>query len=220
MTSFPMKKPLLWLSLSAISVFLLAEWTDNGHIWQGLRECYLRGCRDAKVDDLRFKTFRTIPASDAPRAWPLHDRFTSSIPDAIRDSTEEYGTVALAVIHRDTPNALHRVVLYPTFFWATGASDAALLGVADVGVAAALGATVTEVFVWDDDFEEYALLDELGGLSRYLPISQRHISRQHVFVFADATLNVAALVDYIVFKLLQFFVLTAGLADTISDTIV
>ncbi|MGB1573068.1 MAG: hypothetical protein ACPG85_02215, partial [Flavobacteriales bacterium] len=61
-----MKKTILWLSLSAVAVVLLAEWTDNGHIWQGLRECYFRGYRDAKVDDLPFKAFRTIPASEAP----------------------------------------------------------------------------------------------------------------------------------------------------------
>ena len=97
-----MKKTILWLSLSAAAVVLLAEWTDNGHIWQGLRECYFRGYRDAKVDDLPFKKFRTIPASEAPRAWPLHDRFTSYLPDAVRDSTEAYGTVALAVVHRDS----------------------------------------------------------------------------------------------------------------------
>ena len=97
-----MKKTILWLSLSAVAVVLLAEWTDNGHIWQGLRECYFRGYRDAKVDDLPFKTFRTIPASEVPRAWPLHERFTSAIPDAVRDSTEAYGTVALAVVHQDS----------------------------------------------------------------------------------------------------------------------
>ena len=91
-----------WVTVSALLLFALAELTDNGHLWQGLRECYLRGYRNAQVDDLQFKEFRTIPASDNPRLWPLHSNYTESIRASVLDSTEAFGTVALAVVHRDS----------------------------------------------------------------------------------------------------------------------
>ena len=47
---------------------------------------------------------------------------------------------------------------------AAGASVEALVE----AVAAELGANVTEVFVWDEDFEEYALLEEIGDLADVL----------------------------------------------------
>ena len=91
-----------WVTVSALLLFALAELTDNGHLWHGLRECYLRGYRNAQVDDLQFKEFRTIPASDNPRLWPLHSNYTESIRASVLDSTEAFGTVALAVVHRDS----------------------------------------------------------------------------------------------------------------------
>lgn len=97
-----MKKILLGLAATAVALVLLAELTDNGHVWQGLRECYLRGYKNAQVDDLRFKAFRTLPGAEAPSDWPLHPGFTRDLPPSIEDSTKAYGTVALAVVHRDS----------------------------------------------------------------------------------------------------------------------
>lgn len=97
-----MKKTLLGLAAAVATLVLLAEFTDNGHVWQGLRECYLRGYKNAQVDDLQFKTFRTLPGAETPKAWPLHPRFSRELPPSVEDSTQAYGTVALAVVHRDS----------------------------------------------------------------------------------------------------------------------
>ena len=97
-----MKRVLPWLLATAAILILLLELTDNGHVWQGLRECYLRGYRNAQIDDLQFKTFRTIPAAENPKAWPMHARYTEDIPLSVLDSTEAFGTVALTVVHRDS----------------------------------------------------------------------------------------------------------------------
>ena len=60
---------------------------------------YLRGYRNAQIDDLQFKAFRTIPASEP--AWP-NTSGTRKTSASIQDSTEVFGTVALTVVHRDS----------------------------------------------------------------------------------------------------------------------
>ena len=98
-----MKRILLWLLALSLGIYLLSVVTDNGHLWNGLRQCYLRGYKNAQVDDLRFQATRTIPAADQPRPWPLHSRYGDvEIPANVLDSTRQWHTVALAVIHRDS----------------------------------------------------------------------------------------------------------------------
>ncbi len=97
-----MKKAAFSLIAAPALLFVLAALTDNGHIWQGIRECYLRGYGNAQVDDLQFKTFRTIHASKHPAPWPISPKYAESIPASVLDSTERFGTVALAIVHRDS----------------------------------------------------------------------------------------------------------------------
>ena len=71
-----MKRILAFAIGVVLGLVTLSFITDNGHVWQGLRECYLRGYRSAMVDDLPFKATRTIHASPSPRHWPRHSQFT------------------------------------------------------------------------------------------------------------------------------------------------
>jgi len=98
-----MKRTLILLIAVPALAYGLSLITDNAHVWKGLRQCYLRGYKNAQVDDLRFQDTRTIPASQHPRPWPLHGRFDDSqIPEGVLDSTRNWNTVGLAVIHRDS----------------------------------------------------------------------------------------------------------------------
>lgn len=97
-----MKRILAFAIGVVLGLVTLSFISDNGHVWQGLRECYLRGYRSAMVDDLPFKATRTIHASPSPRHWPRHSRFTETLPAAVLDSTQAQKTVALAVVHQDS----------------------------------------------------------------------------------------------------------------------
>lgn len=98
-----MKRILIWVATIATTAYLLSVITGNGHMWNGLRQCWLRGYKNAMVDDLRFNVTRAIPPSSTPRPWPLHSRHDEvGIPEAILDSTRRQGTVALAIIHQDS----------------------------------------------------------------------------------------------------------------------
>ena len=73
------------------------------HVWTGLRQCYMRGYKTAQIDDMRFQSLRSIPASSTPRPWPLHSRYGQVVlPDEVVDSTHRWNTAALAVILRDS----------------------------------------------------------------------------------------------------------------------
>lgn len=98
-----MKASLFTALAFCIAAFVVLEWTDNGHVWQGLRECWLRGYKSAAIDDLPYKATRVIPASASPRPWPTPDGgLVARPPESVLDSTHRFGTVALAVVHRDT----------------------------------------------------------------------------------------------------------------------
>ena len=98
-----MKKTLLWFLALPLGLYALSLITDNAHVWSGLQECYLRGYKNAQVDDLSFKTVRRIPPSTSPRPWPKASNIDDVvIPPSILDSTHRFQTVALAIVHRDT----------------------------------------------------------------------------------------------------------------------
>jgi CubicO group peptidase (beta-lactamase class C family) len=98
-----MKRTLILLIAVPALAYGLSLVTDNAHVWKGLRQCYLRGYKNAQVDDLRFQETRVIAASKHPRPWPLHSRFDEvRIPEAVLDSARDWNTVALAVVHRDS----------------------------------------------------------------------------------------------------------------------
>lgn len=98
-----MKKTTLWTAIVCACIYTLCWVTDNNHVWAGLKECYLRGYKNAQVDDLQFKTVRRIPPSSAPRPWPKRSDFGSlELPSEVLDSTHAYKTTALAVVHHDT----------------------------------------------------------------------------------------------------------------------
>ena len=98
-----MKRFLFWLIATAIGAYALSVITDNDHVWTGLRQCYLRGYKTAQIDDMRFQSLRSIPASTAPRPWPLHSRYDEvTLPAALLDSTHRWSTTALTVIHQDS----------------------------------------------------------------------------------------------------------------------
>ena len=98
-----MKRTLILLIAVPALAYGLSLVTDNAHMWKGLRQCYLRGYKNAQVDDLRFQETRVIPPSKHPRPWPLHSRFDEvRIPETVLDSARDWNTVALAVIHRDS----------------------------------------------------------------------------------------------------------------------
>jgi CubicO group peptidase (beta-lactamase class C family) len=98
-----MKRTLILLIAVPALAYGLSLVTDNAHVWNGLRQCYLRGYKNAQVDDLRFQETRVIGASKHPRPWPLHSRFDEvRIPEAVLDSARDWNTVALAVVHRDS----------------------------------------------------------------------------------------------------------------------
>lgn len=98
-----MKRVLYWLLTLFVVIYLSGEVSDNGHLWNGLRQCYLRGYKNAQIDDLRFQETRTIPAAEHPRPWPLHSRYGDVvIPADVLDSTRQWRTIGLAIIHRDS----------------------------------------------------------------------------------------------------------------------
>jgi CubicO group peptidase (beta-lactamase class C family) len=98
-----MKRTLVLLIATPAVIYGLSLVTDNAHVWKGLRQCYLRGYKNAQVDDLRFQETRVIPPSKQPRPWPLHSRFDEvRIPETVLDSARDWNTVALAVIHQDS----------------------------------------------------------------------------------------------------------------------
>lgn len=98
-----MKRTLILLIAVPALAYGLSLITDNAHVWKGLRQCYLRGYKNAQVDDLRFQETRVIPPSAHPRPWPLHSRFDEvRIPEAVLDSARAWNTVALAVVHHDS----------------------------------------------------------------------------------------------------------------------
>ena len=97
-----MNRILAWTLGAALGLVTLSFITDNGHVWQGLRECYLRGYRSAQVDDLPFKSTRTLHASQTPKVWPKHSRFSDQLPAHVLDSTHAQGTVAIALVLQDS----------------------------------------------------------------------------------------------------------------------
>lgn len=98
-----MKRIIIRTLAVCLGVYLLSLITDNAHVWNGLRQCYLRGYKNAQVDDLRFNASRAIPASGTPRPWPLHPQYGSfAIPQSTLDSTRLLNTVSLLVVHRDS----------------------------------------------------------------------------------------------------------------------
>ena len=149
-----MKRIFLGTLAGILLLAVLAQVTDNGHVWQGLRECYFRGYKNAQVDDLPYKVSRTVSASTTPRSWPLHAQFTPTLPAAILDSTHAQGTVALAVVHRDSL----------LLDWTSDRIDGAdtlrtnSFSVAKTFTALAVGAAVTDGLLSVDD-----------PVSRYLP---------------------------------------------------
>lgn len=98
-----MKRFFFWVIGAVIGVYVLSVVTDNVHVWTGLRQCYMRGYKTAQIDDMRFQSLRSIPASSTPRPWPLHSRYGQVVlPDEVVDSTHRWNTAALTVILRDS----------------------------------------------------------------------------------------------------------------------
>jgi CubicO group peptidase (beta-lactamase class C family) len=98
-----MKRFLFWLISLGIGLYALSVITDNDHVWTGLRQCYMRGYKTAQIDDMRFQSLRSIPASKTPRPWPLHSRYNQvTLPASMVDSTHRWNTTALTVIHQDS----------------------------------------------------------------------------------------------------------------------
>ena len=98
-----MKRFLIGTTAVAILAYGLSLVTDNAHMWRGLRQCYLRGYKNAQVDDLRFQETRVLPASVAPKPWPLHRRYGGvALPADVLDSTHALNTVALAIVQHDS----------------------------------------------------------------------------------------------------------------------
>lgn len=98
-----MKRILFWLVSLGIGVYALSVITDNDHLWTGLRQCYMRGYKTAQIDDMRFQSLRSIPASESPRPWPLHSQYDQvTLPAAMVDSTHRWNTTALTVILQDS----------------------------------------------------------------------------------------------------------------------
>ena len=58
-----MKRFFFWVIGAVIGVYVLSVVTDNDHVWTGLRQCYMRGYKTAQIDDMRFQSLRSIPAS-------------------------------------------------------------------------------------------------------------------------------------------------------------
>ncbi len=98
-----MKRLLIWFLAAWAALYSLSLITDNGHVWRGLRQCYLRGYKNAQIDDLRFQESRSVPASSNPRPWPLHSRHGKvSLAEDVLDSTRSWQTVGFAVIFQDS----------------------------------------------------------------------------------------------------------------------
>lgn len=98
-----MKRLILGTVAVVILAYSLSLVTDNAHMWRGLRQCYLRGYKNAQVDDLRFQETRVLPASTTPRPWPLHRRHGEVVlPADVLDSTHALNTVALAIVQHDS----------------------------------------------------------------------------------------------------------------------
>jgi len=61
---------LYFFGLLAVLV-VLSYLTNHDYIWTGIRETWLRGWKNAQIDDLQFRDHvRTIPASSNPQPWP------------------------------------------------------------------------------------------------------------------------------------------------------
>ena len=56
---------------SLLAIVALSYLTNHDYLWGGIRETWLRGWKNAQIDDLQFREHvRTIPASSNPQPWP------------------------------------------------------------------------------------------------------------------------------------------------------
>ena len=66
-----MKKPAVILLVLGTLVYLVSIWTNLDYVWDGIRECWLRGWENAQIDDMVYRDhLRELPASTNPQPWP------------------------------------------------------------------------------------------------------------------------------------------------------
>lgn len=84
------------------SLVFLSVITGHGYMWGGIRETYLRGWKNANIDDLEFREVRTIAASDSAQPWISKPVWNYELSAEEADWHETYNTAGFLVLHGDT----------------------------------------------------------------------------------------------------------------------
>lgn len=90
------------LFVTLVALVLLSYVSGYGYIWGGMRETYLRGWKNSNIDDIGFRTLRTIKASEAPQPWPEKLQPMEALDVEDRTWLEVGLSASFLVIHRDT----------------------------------------------------------------------------------------------------------------------
>lgn len=76
--------------------------TGYGYVWGGMRETYLRGWKNANIDDLEFREVRTLTKAPVPQPWPEALLPESALPAEELAALDASGAASFLVIQADT----------------------------------------------------------------------------------------------------------------------
>lgn len=98
-----MKRFLAYVLIIGASIVSLAIVTGHSYLFDGIRQSYFRGWRNANIDDFQFKVDSRRVGADSPKPWPLSEGFGSRdlSESALERMNEDY-TASFLVIHRDS----------------------------------------------------------------------------------------------------------------------
>lgn len=95
-------RPIKVIASIILSLVALSFFTGHDYIFGGIQETYLRGWKNANIDDLEFREVRVLEAAESPQYWAkkLNNREPFTADDEVWN--EEYLTASFLVIHKDT----------------------------------------------------------------------------------------------------------------------
>ena len=97
-----MKKVLLTTAALFAVVLGVSFATGYGYVWGGMRETYLRGWKNANIDDLPFREVRVLSKSPNPQPWPEALQPEEALDAEELQALDSSGAASFLVIQRDT----------------------------------------------------------------------------------------------------------------------
>jgi CubicO group peptidase (beta-lactamase class C family) len=96
-----MKRILKWF-LAFVAFLVVVSWATNySYVWGGIRETYLRGWKNANIDDIEFRDLVEIPASN-PVPWPEAMLDEGALSPQSEQALLESEASSFLVVYRDT----------------------------------------------------------------------------------------------------------------------